>query len=388
MNHRLVNSTMHISAFKYCKIRPYTRFFTFGNQHEPLSLQYGQTLYPITVAYETWGTLNRYRDNAILIEHTLTGCSHCASHGPEDDEGWWEPLVGPGKLFDTDRYFVVCSNVLGGCQGTTGPSSYAPSGEPYGASFPVITIGDMVKVQRELMKHLSIPCWHTVAGGSMGGMQALEWAVRYPSLVRSAIVIAAPLKASAQSIAYNEVARQAILSDPAWKGGQYYDSQGPVRGLSVARMLGMITYQSEKAMECKFGRELAAREPALTGIFEVENYLAYQGIKLVQRFDANSYLYLSRAIDLFDISAGRPSLESALGRITAKMLVVGISSDILYPSHQQKQMVSALRQSGVDASYVELVTDHGHDGFLIDFERIIPLLGEFMLQEPETMAAI
>jgi len=377
------------SAFDKIKHRPWTRYFTFA-EDEPFVLESGATLGPITIAYETYGRLSPARDNAILIVHALTGDAHCASHGPDDpEEGWWEDLVGPGRVFDTNRYFVICSNVLGGCQGSTGPASIDPrTGRPYGARFPVITIGDMVRCQARLLDHLGIERVVTVAGGSMGGMQALEWAVRFPERVRSAIPIAAPARSYPQAIAYNEVGRQAIMNDPDWRGGDYYGTPGPVRGLAVARMLGMITYQSDPSMTRKFGRALVAsrlNDPySLFTTFQVESYLHYQGKKLVDRFDANSYLYLTRALDLFDVARPWGSLEAALDRVQSPVLVVGVSSDILYPTYQQKEIVDTLARLGKDVEYAEIDSPHGHDGFLIDFPKMEPILREFL----ETVSSV
>lgn len=370
-------------------ISTYRKSATFFQPPHGLVLSSGQRFGPITVAYETYGRLNPEGDNAILILHALTGDSHVASHGPDDPrEGWWEPLVGPGRAFDTSRYFVVCANVLGGCQGTTGPSSLNPAtGRPYGMSFPVITIRDMVRVQRRLLSHLGVKRLVAVAGGSMGGMQALEWAVTYPEMMERAIVIAAPARSSPQSIAFNAVGREAIMLDPKWRGGDYPPEDGPARGLALARMIGMITYQSESSMEKKFGRRIQGGDPSdffrFFGRFEVENYLHYQGQKLVQRFDANSYLYLTKAMDLFDISFGYPDYESALRRIRAKMLVMGIDSDILYPCHLQKELVQDLWRCGVTARYVELKSPYGHDAFLIEFEQVSAIITSYLWEEDE-----
>ena len=370
------------SAFDKLNIRPWTRYFTFA-EDEPFVLESGATLGPITIAYETYGRLSPRRDNAVLIVHALTGDAHCASHGRHDPEkGWWEDLVGPGRVFDTDRYFVICSNVLGGCQGSTGPASIDPeTGRPYGTRFPVVTIRDMVRCQARLLDHLGIERVLTVAGGSMGGMQALEWAVLYPERVRSTIPIAAPARSYPQAIAWNEVGRQAIMNDPDWRGGDYYGTPGPERGLSVARMLGMITYQSDPSMARKFGRNLAKdriNPYTIFTAFSVETYLHYQGKKLVNRFDANSYLYLTRALDLFDVAQGWGSLEAALSRVQSPMLVVGVTSDILYPTYQQKEIVDTMVRLGKDVEYAEIDSPHGHDGFLIDFPLMEPFLREFL----------
>ena len=369
------------TAFKYFKARPMLKRVRLAR---PVRLESGREFGPVTVAYETYGRLSPAKDNVILIPHALTGDSHCASHGPDDpEEGWWEPLVGPGRVFDTERFFIICSNVLGGCQGTTGPAAYSPSGKPYGMRFPVITIRDMVRVQRMLLEHLGIDRVLLVAGGSMGGMQTLQWAVDYPEMVGAAIAIATPARASAQSIAYNEVGRQAIMLDPYWRGGDYYRySEGPEAGLGVARMIGMITYQSDASMARKFGRRLMEGPRAdiydLATQFEVESYLHYQGRKLAKRFDANTYIYLTRALDLFDLGAGYGSLEAALERVQCPVMVYGMSSDILYPTYQQRELVDALTRVGKRAEYVELETDYGHDGFLIEFHRMEPDLRAFV----------
>ncbi|MGI6542712.1 MAG: homoserine O-acetyltransferase MetX [Limnochordia bacterium] len=372
-----------MSAFTKIKRRPYSRYFTCGDD-EPIRLDSGQLFGPIVIAYETYGQLSPTRDNAILIAHALTGDAHCAGHGPDDPEpGWWEPLVGPGRVFDTDRYFIVCSNVLAGCQGSTGPASIDPiTNKPYGMRFPVITIRDMVRVQRLLVKHLGIEQLACVAGGSMGGMQAYTWAVEYPEMVRSTISIAAPGRSGAQAIAYNEVMRQAIMTDPAWLQGDYYGTPGPVNGLSTARMLGMITYQSAESMMLKFGRDVMnATSRDLFHFhtqFQVESYLHYQGKKLVDRFDANTYLYLTRACDLFDLGLGYPTYEQALARIDAPILVIGVSSDILYPTQQQLEVVHILEKLGKPVEYAEIDTPYGHDGFLIEFEKMTPTLNAFL----------
>lgn len=377
--------TAPISAFPKIKLRSHMRYFTFG-QDEPFVLDSGQLFGPVTLAYETYGQLSPTRDNAILIAHALTGDSHCAGHGAGDTEqGWWEPLVGPGRVFDTDRYFIICSNVLGGCQGSTGPASYDPrTGQPYGMCFPVVTIRDMVRAQHALVRSLGIEQLLGVAGGSMGGMQTLTWAVEYPEMMRVIIPIAAPGRSTAQAIAYNEVMRRAIMTDPQWQQGDYYGTAGPVNGLATARMLGMITYQSDESMMLKFGRDVMnARFEDLFRFgtqFQVESYLHYQGRKLVDRFDANSYLYLTRACDLFDLGLGYSSYEAALARIACPVLVVGVSSDILYPTVQQKEIAGILAKQGKIVEYAEIETPFGHDGFLIEFEKLVPILTDFLVK--------
>jgi homoserine O-acetyltransferase len=325
------------------------------------------------VAYETYGKLSTAADNVILVAHALTGDTHAAAHDRYDEKGWWEPLIGPGRPLDTDRFFIICANVLGGCQGTTGPASLNPTtGRPYGMSFPEVTITDIVRVQKRLLDVLGIDHLAMVIGGSMGGMQALEWAVSYPGFMDTAAVIAAPGYSAPQAIAYNQIGRQAIMLDPEWKNGDYYGEPGPEKGLAAARALGMITYQSEKSMAYKFGRRTR------NGQFEVENYLDYQGTSLVRRFDANSYLYLLRALDFFDISNGYKSYEAALACIAARVLVVGVSSDILYPLHQQQELAESMRRAGVRINFAVLDSPHGHDGFLIDFQLLRPILVDFI----------
>ena len=353
---------------------PYLRFLQVAAPDHPLQLIKGGVLEEVEVAYETYGSLAPEKDNAILLCHALTGDSHPAAHYAEDREGWWEDLVGPGQLLDTERFFIICPNVLGGCRGTTGPASADPStGKPYGAKFPIVTIRDMVHVQKRLLDKLGIQKLVMVVGGSMGGMQALEWAVTYPDMAAGVAVIAAPGYTTAQAIAYNDVGRRAIQLDPEYRGGDYYGGTGPVQGLTVARAVGMITYQSEESMTRKFSRR------ARSGRFEIENYLDYQGECLVKRFDANAYLCLIRAIDLFDLGDGRPSYQAALAAVKAKMMIVGVSSDILYPVHQQRQLsVELARQGARVVVFRELESVHGHDGFLIDFPLLADVLGPFI----------
>ncbi len=359
--------------FPGMKYRPYVKLIKIADREQPLELTLGGQLSEVTVAYETYGRLAPARDNVILVCHALTGDSHCAAHNDQDEEGWWDLLVGPGRPLDTDRFYVVCANVLGGCQGTTGPASPDPAtGRPYGASFPEITIRDMVHVQKRLLEELGINHLALVIGGSMGGAQALEWAVTYPGFADAVAALAAPGYSSAQAIAYSRVGRQAIMLDPDWQGGGYYGGPGPVKGLSVARAVGMITYQSESSMANKFGRRTR------NGQFEIENYLDYQGECLVRRFDANTYLCLTRALDLYDLGLGYASYKAALARIEAKVLVAGVTSDILYPDYQQQELVRVLRGLGVRAEYAEVNSPHGHDGFLIDFDLLKPLLTDFI----------
>ena len=359
--------------------RPKTanQVFTFDS----LPLQRGGHIAPVTVAYETWGKLNATGDNAVLITHALTGSSHAHdTENPGDPKAaWWNPLIGLGRFFDTSRYYVICSNILGGCYGTTGPSSVDPNtGRPYGMRFPVITIRDMVEVQRKLIEHLGVRQLAMVAGGSIGGQQSLEWAVAYPELVRKAIVVAATAALTAQAIAFSEVGRQAILADPLWQGGDYLPGEGPREGLAIARMLAMITYQSEEAMELRFARRPARNKnvSAPSGFtdpgerFDVEGYLYHQGEALVRRFDANSYLYISRAMDLYDVSEGYPSLEAALSRLRSKALFIGIRSDFLFPAARVRWLADQVRTAGGEAIYAELDSPHGHDAFLKEWEQM------------------
>jgi homoserine O-acetyltransferase len=343
------------------------------------------------VAYETWGTLNAEGDNAILITHALTGSSHAHDVERPDDPkaAWWNPLIGPGRPFDTTRYFVICSNILGGCAGSTGPSSIDPrTGRPYAMHFPIITIRDMVRAQRRLVDYLGVKKLAMVAGGSIGGQQALEWAVTYPELVEKVAVVAATAALTAQAVAFSEVERQAIMADPRWQGGNYVPGEGPTTGLAIARMLSMITYQSEEAMEMRFGRNLPdpcrstgvsspSRYPDLGTRFDVENYLYYQGESLVRRFDANSFLYVSRAMDLYDVSEGYPSLEAALRRLSSKALFVGIRSDFLFPAAHVRWLADRVRSVGGDARYVELDSPHGHDAFLKEWDQMTAVLSRF-----------
>lgn len=358
--------------------------FSFGDPDSPLVLASGKSLAPVKVRYETYGSLNSQKSNAILLLHAFSGDAHAAGRHHRDDKypGWWDAMVGPGKAFDTNKYYVICSNVLGGCQGSTGPSSTNPdTGRPYGLAFPVITIGDMVKVQARLVEHLGISRLLAVAGGSMGGMQALEWAISYPDRVKSALVLACTPRLTAQGIAFNAVGRNAITSDPNWNKGDYYKGAPPARGLAIARMIGHITYLSEESMHRKFGRRLKEKEQYgfdFTDQFQVESYLEYQGDKFVERFDANTYIYLSKAMDYFDLGEKYGSLNAAFRRTVAKFLMVSFSSDWLYPPSQSKEMVFALTREGKDVSYAELTCPYGHDSFLIETERQGRLISSFL----------
>src|SRR5437868_2880143 len=350
---------------------------------DSISLDNGATLAPVEIAYESYGELNKARSNAILILHAFSGDAHAAGISHEGGKpGWWDNMIGPGKAFDTDKYFVLCSNVLGGCRGTTGPSSINPAtGCPYAMKFPVITTRDMVRLQKMLIDHLGIRTLLAVTGGSMGGMQALEWAVSYPDAVWAAIPIATTARHSAQQIAFNEVGRQAIIADPDWNEGNYYNCKPPARGLAVARMVGHITYMSDDSMREKFGRRLRGKENFSFGFdvdFEVESYLRYRGSQFVYRFDANSYLYITKAMDYFDLTNGNATLAAALEKTLARFLVISFSSDWLYPSYQSQELVRALRSRNRDVAYVELQSNYGHDSFLVDVVEQTDLVRGFL----------
>jgi homoserine O-acetyltransferase len=348
---------------------------------EPLKLDSGALLGPITVAYQTYGRLNAGRSNAILVAHALTGDQFVAEPHPiTGKEGWWQLMIGPGRPLDTDRYFIVCANVLGGCMGTSGPSDNDPAtGRPYGLAFPVITVGDMVRVQAMLLDELGIERLFCVIGGSMGGMQVLEWVARYPDRVFSAVPVATAARHSAQNIAFHEVGRQAIIADPDWQGGNYYSTgTRPTRGLSVARMAAHITYLSETALHRKFGRALQDRTGVTYGFdadFQVESYLRHQGISFVDRFDANSYLYITRAMDYFDLAASHGGvLANAFRGALARFCVISFSSDWLFPTPQSRELVRALTAVAANVSFCEIQTDRGHDAFLLDepeFHRVL-----------------
>ena len=350
---------------------------------DPLVLESGIALGPITLAYETYGRLNESRDNAILLLHALSGDAHAAGwYAGDAKPGWWDNMVGPGRPFDTERYFVICSNVLGGCQGSTGPSSSNPAtGKPYAASFPVLTIGDMVRAQARLVDRLGIERLLAVAGGSMGGFQALEWATALPERVRGAILLATSARSAPQTLAWNAIGRRAIMSDPRWRGGDYYDGEPPADGLAVARMIGHITYLSEPSLERKFGRAYQDGDgPAFTleREFAIESYLDYQGISFNARFDANTYLYITKAMDYWDLSARYGSLDVALARSQAAFLLLSFTSDWLYPTSESVVIADALRRIGRPVTHAELASSAGHDAFLVDDEAQAPLIEEFL----------
>jgi homoserine O-acetyltransferase/O-succinyltransferase len=358
-----------------------SRKFAQFPHDRPFALDGGMVLSEVSIAYETWGTLNENATNAILICHAWTGDSH-VSGSAEDGHptpGWWEGVVGPGKAIDTNKWFVVCSNVIGGCQGSTGPATAHPEdGQLYGPRFPVITVRDMVRAQVRLTDMLGIRAWHSVVGGSMGGMQVLEWAVTFPDRVKTIIPIATCAQATAQQIAWGAIGRRAIRLDPKWRNGEYYDAaigEGPWEGLAIARMISQVTFRSDNVFTERFGRALVDMDADYNGLglwdrFEVEGYLDHHGDRLIRRFDTNSYLIIGKAMDLHDIARGRGSLDSAMSRIKAPTLVMGISSDILYPTYQQKQIHSILSEKGVDSTYVEIDSPHGHDAFLINFDQV------------------
>lgn len=349
-----------------------------------VELDSGNHFGPINIRYETYGTLNAEKSNAILIVHAFSGDAHAAGYHQNNEEkpGWWDEMIGPGKAFDTDTYFVISSNVLGGCMGTTGPNSINPAtGTPYALNFPVITIGDMVKTQKLLIEHLGISQLLAVAGGSMGGMQVLEWSVRFPHMVKTAIVIASTGRLSPQAIAFNAVGRNAIMSDSNWQGGNYYKGELPRQGLSIARMIGHITYLSDESMKMKFGRKLQTRDDFnfdFADQFQVESYLEYQGDRFVERFDANTYIYLSKAIDYYDFASGYASIDDAVDRTSCSFLVISYSSDWLYPSYQAKELVYAMMRRGKDVSYTELDSPFGHDAFLLETGRQEMIISSFL----------
>jgi len=365
------------------------QFLTFPKER-PFALDGGVTLHGVTVAYETWGRLDADGGNAILLCHAWTGDSHATgkAEAGHPAPGWWEGIVGPGMAIDTDRWFVVCVNVLGGCQGSTGPASLHADGAPYGSRFPVITIRDMVRAQARLADHLGVARWHSVVGGSMGGMQVLEWAITFPHRVGSIVPIATCAQASAQQIAWGAIGRRAIRLDPKWHGGDYYDAvegDGPWEGLSIARMVAQVTFRSDNVFTDRFGRELADGATLHDGLdlwqrFEVERYLEYHGDKLVRRFDANSYLIIGKAMDLHDVGRGRSGPVAALARVKAPTLVMGISSDILYPTYQQRQIQQLIAAGGTQADYLEIDSPHGHDAFLINLDQVGPPVQRFLEQ--------
>jgi homoserine O-acetyltransferase/O-succinyltransferase len=374
---------------------------------EPFVFDNGRTIPGFTLRYESYGHLNAARTNAILVCHALSGDHHCAGiHSLNDKKpGWWNNLIGPGKAVDTNKFFVLCTNVIGGCQGSTGPSSLDPrTGRAYGVSFPAVTIRDMVRTQKLLLDSLGIRSLYAVIGGSMGGMQVLQWSIEYPAFVQRALAMATTAREGAQAIAFNEVGRQAILQDPEWNHGIYPKNGGPRVGLAIARMMAHITYLSDASMDRKFGRKTVADRPgakrtapalpaadsdSMEGIetapaasfdvrFEVESYLRYQGQSFINRFDANSYLYITRALDQFDLAATHGSLEQAFAGVHASTLVVGFTSDWLFPPDQNRAIALALLRAGKRVSYAELATDLGHDSFLLESPQLYDLVRGFL----------
>jgi homoserine O-acetyltransferase/O-succinyltransferase len=361
------------------------RFLSYP-AHRPFALEGGGLLQGMSIAYETWGELAPGRDNAVLVCHALTGDSHAAG-GLADGHptpGWWAGFIGPGCALDTDRWFVVCVNVLGGCQGSTGPASPHPDdGRPWGPRFPVVSVRDMVRTQAAVADHLGVGRWAVVIGGSMGGMQVLEWGVMYPDRAGALVPIATAAAASAQQIGWWSSGRRAIRMDPRWRGGDYYDAapgDGPHEGLATARMMSMMTFRSDDVFSARFGRETVEPVDGFTlwQRFQVERYLEYQGDKLVRRFDTNSYLILTKAMDLHDLARGRGGYGPAFARLRGPLLSVGINSDILYPPHQSREIVELAAAEGVPARYAELDSPHGHDAFLIETDQLSGIIGEFL----------
>ena len=359
-----------------------TQYF---NINEEIKLDSGEILDNVTVAYETYGELNKEKSNAILICHALTGDAHAAGwHKGDKKPGWWEIVIGPGKALDSEKYFIICSNVLGGCKGTTGPSSINPkTNKQYGLDFPVITIKDMVNVQKKLIDSFNINQLVAVIGGSMGGMQVLEWVVDYPKMMKKAVAIATTGMSSPQQIAFNEVGRQAIFSDPNWLGGNYYESgKIPENGLSLARMIAHITYLSDESMDIKFGRDLQDKDEISYDFsidFQVESYLKHQGETFVKRFDANSYLFITKAVDLFDLSVNN-SLIDGFKDIEAKMEIISVDSDWLYPTEQSTEIVTALNANNIETTFSEIKSNYGHDAFLLEKGQLNHILSKFLAE--------
>jgi homoserine O-acetyltransferase len=365
-------------------VTPQSDVAHFGDDN-PLVLDSGERLASHTVAYQTYGTLNDEKSNVILVCHALTGDQHVANDNPiTGKSGWWTRMVGPGKPVDTERFYVICANVIGGCMGTTGPGSQNPeTDKPYGLEFPVITIGDMVRAQAQLLDHLGIASLFCVIGGSMGGMQVLEWASRYKDRVFAAIPIACSARHTSQNIAFHEVGRQAVMADPDWCGGRYLEKgKNPHKGLAVARMAGHITYLSDEALQQKFGRNLQNREAVTFGFdadFQVESYLRHQGMTFVERFDANSYLYMTRAMDYFDMAADHNgSLAEAFSGTETRFCVVSFTSDWLFPTEESRDIVQALNAVAANVSFVEIVSDKGHDAFLLDEPELNETISGFL----------
>jgi homoserine O-acetyltransferase len=361
-----------------------TKSVTLFSNTNPLVMDIGASLSPVVVAYETYGTLNADGTNAILVCHALTGSAHAAGFSDEDPKsiGWWDSFIGNKKPLDTSKYFVICSNILGGCYGTTGPLSINPkTGRKYGITFPQMTVRDLVRVQKALLDYLKVQRLRTVIGGSLGGMQVLEWGLMYPNMVDSIIPIATSARHSAWSIGFNDLGRQAIMNDPDWRNGEYYDYGQPKKGLSLARQIAMISYRSEREFATRFGREKQTSEGAGASeqsdelnLFQVESYLRHQGKKLVDRFDANTYLKISRTMDLHDVTKDRGSLDEVLGSINIPVLNIGIDSDILYPAVEQQEIARKIP----GAEYREITSPYGHDAFLIEYEQMERFVSAFL----------
>ena len=348
-----------------------------------LRLESGRLLGPLTIAYETYGRLNRNKSNVILVAHAWTGDAHAAGfHSKEDRKpGWWDNMIGPGKVLDTERYFVVCSNTIGSCKGSTGPTSTNPrTGRPYKLGFPVVMVRDMVRAQKLLFDHLGIDSLLAVVGGSMGAMQALEWGIHYPEMVRSIVPIAGTGRTSPMAIALNALARQAIFNDPLWKKGNYRPEHPPVDGLALARAVGHISFLSDASMHLKFGRRFSVRDGMFDffGKFEIERYLDYNGGNFVDRFDTNSFLYLAKALDLYDVAWNFDSLSEALSRLVCPSLWFAFTSDWLYPPGQTEEVVDELRKQNKPVAYHLIQSDYGHDSFLVEPEKFIPILRKFL----------
>lgn len=372
--------------------RPYT--VRLADENNPLLLDCGEKLAPIDVEYEIYGQMNEKKDNVILLLHALSGDAHAAGWDEKAEEigrtwridrpGWWDSMIGPDKALDTNKYCIICSNVLGGCYGTTGPASINPkTGKAYGLDFPIVTVGDWVRLQERLISHLGIERLYAVVGGSLGGQQALEWSLAYPERVERAIILASSARLSAQGLAFNVVARNSILNDKNFNKGNYYDGEFPAQGLAIARMLGHITYLSETSMREKFGRryrENGSRPGFHLGVdFEVESYLQYQGQSFVARFDANSYLYITRAMDYYDAADwGDGDLEKACSRAQAKFLLVSFSSDWLYTPEQMKELAFALYINRKSVTYVDIPSTYGHDAFLLEVDKLTPIISKFL----------
>lgn len=368
-------------------VRP--RTLTAFKPPRRLLLDSGQRLGPIVQAYETYGRLNRSRSNAVLVFHALSGDHHAAGRHSRDEDktGWWDNMIGPGKAFDTDRLFILCANVIGGCRGSTGPSSLNPATrKPFGASFPVVTLRDMIRAQKALVDHLGIRRLLAVTGGSMGGMMALQWAIEYPDAAQCVVPIATAACQSPQNIALQDVGRRAIMGDPHWNGGDYYDGMPPLRGLSVARMVGHISYLSDRTMQDKFGRRLRNGGNLSYGFapeFQVETYLQHQGDVFVKRFDANTYLYITKAIDYFDLTARRgrrstPSLADRFRKTKARFLLLSFTSDWLYPVDRSVELAEALRSAGRSVVHETIQSTYGHDACFLEANRMAPIIRNFL----------